>query len=100
MSNWLAYNLCVLGGDSKEVNEIAVRLNEPSKELHVWLCDRLQLPRVDGISDVLEFKILLNLANIEAAVRTFRLTIPDRFCGMVACHLGEISAAFPTATFL
>ena len=76
------------------------RLNEPSKELRAWLCERLQLPRIDGISDVLDFKIAGNLTIIEAGVRTFRLTIQDRFRGTVAIHLVEISAAFPTAVFL
>src|SRR5215471_11914052 len=100
MSSLLNYNLCVLASDSKEVKDIAVRLNEPSKDLGDWLCERLQLPRIDGLGDVLDFEIVGNLTNIEAAVRTFRLTIQDRFCGMVAFHLSEISAAFPSAIFL
>jgi len=93
-------NLCVLASDSKEVSDLAVRLNDPSKELRGMLSERLQLPRTDGFSEVLDFRVVGNLSTIEAAARTFKLTIEDRFRGGLAFHLVEISTEFPGATFL
>ncbi len=99
MSSW-NYKLSVLASNPAEVRAIAARLNDPSSQLRSLLSERLQLPKLDGFSDVLDFRALQNLSSIEAAVRGFRLTIDDRFCGLVARHLVEVSAAFPRAVFL
>lgn len=52
MSDWLDYHLCVLATSSKEVQDIAARLNAPSEELRNWMCERLRLSRIDGVTEV------------------------------------------------
>lgn len=58
------------------------------------------MSKLDGFTDVIDFRVLRNLSSIEATVRAFRLTIDDRFRGLIVLHLVEVSAAFPGAVFL
>jgi hypothetical protein len=94
-----SYNLYVLATSQEEVKEIGVRLNQPSETLRDRLAERLGV-RVDGLSEIFDFRIVRNVATMEASVRRFRLAIEDRYRGTLAKHLVEISATFPRAAFL
>ena len=94
-----SYNLYVLATSQAEVKEIAVRLNQPSEALRDMLVEPLGV-LVDGLSEIIDFRIVRNVATMEARVRRFRLAIEDRYCGPLAMHLAEISATFPRAVFL
>ena len=69
MSDWFHYDLYVLAPSSEEVKTIAVRLNQPSPELVAHLAQRLNLSKVEGLGEIFDFRIVQNLADIEAFVR-------------------------------
>ncbi len=94
-----SYDLHVLATSQAEVKQIAVRLNQPSEALRDRLAERLGV-RIDGLSEIFDFRIVRNVATIEFSAGKFRLSIEDRYRGALAMHRFDISAAFPRAVFL
>jgi hypothetical protein len=106
MSNWIDYDVDVLTSNPAEINQIAVRLNQPSLELINWVAQKFSQPVRDvaeGLKELLEFKTVRNLGYLDNAVnkaRRFSISFKDKYSGVVKSHLSEVSEAFPTAIFL
>jgi hypothetical protein len=106
MSNWIDYNLDVLAGSPAQINQIALRLNQPSRQLAGWIAQRSG-QSVDEVAENLkglfEFKPIKNLGYVHEEInkaRRFTLAFKDKHYGIVDSHLAEISEAFPNAIFL
>jgi len=106
MSNWIDYDVDVLTSNPAEINQIAVRLNQPSLELINWVAQKFSQPVrevAEGLKELLEFKTVLNLGYLDNAVnkaRRFSISFKNKYSGVVKSHLSEVSEAFPTAIFL
>jgi hypothetical protein len=106
MSNWIDYQLDVLASDLHEINQIASRLRQPSKELVSWIATAYgqELSEdTEGLRELLDFETVKNLGFIHPSknqARRFYLLFKDKFYGIVEGHLSEMSECFPRAIFL
>ena len=105
MSNWINYRLDVLANSPAEINQIAERLNQPSADLTKWVAKKHQPVNeaAVGIRELLKFESVTNLGFINQGfnkARRFSLDFKGRYYGIVNSRLGEVSNAYPSATFL
>jgi hypothetical protein len=105
MANWSEYRLDVFASSETELNQIASRLQSPSRGVEDWAAEQLGVEGAEAIarvSDLCTVKAEGNLPPIDGGVQS-SLRLMDsfkHFTGIVRSQLHETSKESPSALFL